>query len=292
MFFQNLNEEIKEFKFDPLTPNTNVNLGQLSTDNMNPTPIAKITFDCLNPGDLVWLNGIFHVTNNSINDDGVNTIISKNGVPIYEVPFTDIDDINGDHVGQILSQQTVDFITVCQKSVTYELAASTGGDNDDIDLFGPITFTATRIAGFQQAETCQFEFDTSTAVEIPISNDINTPTMVAKLTFDCLKPGDLVWLNGLFHVDNDNDTLDKIPFLQRIFKNNDPNPIYSSNTDIEEESNDDLFQILSQQAVDVITSLQRDVMYTLIVSVPMNADEVFLSGPIAFTGTLLRKEKR
>ncbi|NDI35748.1 hypothetical protein [Chengkuizengella sediminis] len=290
--------EVKQFEF--VTPANRPGTGEEIFDNSaSPTVVAEITFDCLKPGDRIWLNSIFHLTNNQSGEEPIiDHAILKNNVPIYTAQ-TEIDGTGDDNIGQIFSQETVDVITTLEKNVTYKVVVSTPSINGtDVFLFGPITFTGTQFTkgknslAFNKVEVKQFEFVTpanSPGTGEEISDNSASPTVVAEITFDCLKPGDRIWLNSIFHLTN--NQVDVSPLITHaILKNN--VPIYTAQTDIDEDEDDNIGQIFSQETVDVITTLQKNVTYKVVVSTPsINGTDVFLFGPITFTGTQFTKGK-
>ncbi|MFS1512995.1 hypothetical protein VQL36_11250 [Chengkuizengella sp. SCS-71B] len=291
--------EVKQFEF--VTPANSPGSGEEISDNSaNPTVVAEITFDCLNPGDTIWLNSIFHLTNNQSTEEPIiDHAILKNNVPIYTAQ-TEIDSSSDDNIGQIFSEETVDVITNLEKNVTYKVVVSTPSINGtDVFLFGPITFTGTRFAKgknslpFNKTEVKQFEFVTpanSPGTGEEISDNSANPTVVAEITFDCLNPGDRIWLNSIFHITNNQGAEEPI-IDHAILKNN--VPIYTAQTEIDSLGDDNIGQIFSEETVDVITNLEKNVTYKVVVSTPsINGTEVFLFGPITFTGTQFTKGKK
>ncbi|NDI35499.1 hypothetical protein [Chengkuizengella sediminis] len=288
--------EVKQFEFSPSvnTPITIVDM--ISTDFTNPTFVAKITFDCLKPGDRIWLNSIFHLTNNTTFEPIIDYRILKNNVPIpIYMAETEIDSNNEDNIGQIFSQETVDVIKTLEKNVTYQVVVSASADFDipNVSLLGPITFTGTRYADekndlpLNKVEIKQFEFDTpenSPGMGTKISEDFNKPTVVGKITFDCLKPGDRIWLNSIFHLTNFQPGETEPMIDHRILKNN--VPFYTAKTELDTSGDDNIGQIFLQETVDVIKTLEKNVTYQVVVSTSdMMNTNVILLGPITFTGT-------
>ncbi|MFS1512624.1 hypothetical protein VQL36_09325 [Chengkuizengella sp. SCS-71B] len=280
-------KNVLEFQFSRPPINSNTDEGPISMTPNIPTKVAEITFNCLKPGDCVWLNSIFHVNNDTGLTVTVNHRILKNNNPIYTAS-TNIEDGGEDNQGQIFPQQFVDVITTLEKDVTYTVVCDT--DMPMVNLSGPIILTGTRLV----EDRTQFEFNprppvNSNTFKTPISTDDLIPTEVATITFDCLKPGDRIWLNSIFHVDNNTTTSSVVTVNHRILKNNDPNPIYNASTEIDFPTRDGQGQIFSQQFVDVITTLEKDVTYTVVCDTDTLL--VNLSGPIIFTGTRLVKDK-
>ncbi|NDI35696.1 hypothetical protein [Chengkuizengella sediminis] len=289
--FQKL--EVKQFEFSPPVKTDDPIVDMISTDFDNPTVVTKITFDCLKPGDRIWLNSIFHLTNNADDEPIIDHRILKNNVSIYTAR-TEIDGgVARDSIGQIFSQQYVDVIDSLEKNVTYQVvvsASTEGGITSDVSLLGPIEFTGTRYVDgkkglpLNKVEIKQFEFVTpeKEPTEVTEIGNSTNPTAVAKVTFDCLKPGDRVWLNSIFHLTNNQDN--NLLIVHAILKNNEQ--IYTAKTEIDTQGDDSEGQIFSQETVDVIDSLEKNVTYQVIVSTPsINGTDVFLFGPITFTGT-------
>ncbi|MFS1512961.1 hypothetical protein VQL36_11080 [Chengkuizengella sp. SCS-71B] len=146
MFFKKI--DVSEFQFD-IPTNSPTNEGGISDEPDNPTLVAQITFDCLKPGDLIWLNSIFHVNNDNVFDITVFHSILKNNIPIYSA-VTEVDREGNDDFGQIFSQQYVDVVTTLEKNIIYQVVASIEGHANidssfpNVNLVGPITFTGTR----------------------------------------------------------------------------------------------------------------------------------------------------
>ncbi|MDP5273803.1 hypothetical protein [Chengkuizengella axinellae] len=136
MSFHNNKVEIEQFKFE--TPENSRNTGEvISMDDQEPTQVAEIIYDCLEPGNLIWLNSIFHI--DTTEEVTVNYKILKNKDEIYS-SITELD--SDDEIGQIFSQQTVDMITKLEKDVTYKVVCDT--NTPMVNLSGPINFTDTR----------------------------------------------------------------------------------------------------------------------------------------------------
>ncbi|MBS3681818.1 hypothetical protein KGF86_16620 [Ornithinibacillus massiliensis] len=120
--------------------------------------------------------------------------------------------------------------------------------------------------------------------ELPV--DVQTP--VASVTLDKVKKGDVVWLNGVFGLDND-DPDDFATIIMRIYKGSPSvfipgEEIYRAVIEIDDAGNDD--QVLEPLAhVDVITENDENVTYT--VTLETDEDPVFLNGPVTFTAALI-----
>jgi hypothetical protein len=121
---------------------------------------------------------------------------------------------------------------------------------------------------------------------VEISDSSSNPTNVAEVSFNNLRIGDRVWLNGLFHVDNDNVSPRELSI--RIFKNVviPGQEIYRALIEIDRINSDDFGQPIPVQAVDTISENSTDVTY--IVTVSANDDNLFLNGPVTLTGLVIR----
>lgn len=113
---------------------------------------------------------------------------------------------------------------------------------------------------------------------------------VASLTLDKVKKGDVVWLNGVFGLDND-DPDDVATVIMRIYKGNPPvfipgTEIYRAVIEIDDGGNDD--QVVEPLAhVDTIHRDEKNVTYT--VTLEVDEDPVFLNGPVTFTAAVISK---
>ncbi|MFS1512123.1 hypothetical protein VQL36_06780 [Chengkuizengella sp. SCS-71B] len=137
--------DISEFQFD-IPTNSSTPEGEISRNSNNPTLVAQITFDCLTSGDLIWLNSIFHVNSDNLNSIQISHRILKNSMPIYSAT-TEVDHEGNDDFGQIFSQQYVDVVTTQEKNIIYQVVANVSltPSPESVGLFGPITFTGTRL---------------------------------------------------------------------------------------------------------------------------------------------------
>jgi hypothetical protein len=119
-----------------------------------------------------------------------------------------------------------------------------------------------------------------------ISTSEYNPTVVAQLTVTDIKAGDRVWLNGLFHIDNGENST--VTADVRIYRNNfgPMNQIYRATIDIENYDEDDEAQI-SVQDVKTFPHDIGSVTYLLTVFIKNNKDDVKLEHPITFTASLI-----
>ncbi|MCI1930770.1 MAG: hypothetical protein LKJ13_03630 [Clostridia bacterium] len=129
----------------------------------------------------------------------------------------------------------------------------------------------------------------STVNEVLISDNVNNPTVISQLTVTNIKKGDLIWLNGLFHIDND-----KTEFITadvRIYENSivSGQEIYKATIEIDEAYHDDLTQPIPVQDVKYFSEYTSSITYILVVSIVDTVDnDVFLNRPITFTASLIR----
>lgn len=109
----------------------------ISTDPANPTLVANVMLFGLQPGDEIWLNGLFKLNNDSDSSRAVVPVILKNDVIIYELVLEV--DSEGDDDQAPIPVQTVDVINE-SGPVNYTLAVR--ADDVNVNLNGPVTFTA------------------------------------------------------------------------------------------------------------------------------------------------------
>ncbi|WP_203363299.1 hypothetical protein [Bacillus sp. REN10] len=143
-----------------------------------------------------------------------------------------------------------------------------------------------------KASFVDFEFYTLEP-NISISNRFELPanvqTPVASVTLDEVKKGNLVWLNGVFGLDNDSNNVRTV--LMRIYKGSPAvfipgQEIYLAVIEIDDEGDDD--QVVEPLAhVDEIDSNEDNLTYT--VTLQPSGDDVFLNGPVTFTAVLIKK---
>ncbi|MGM7634583.1 hypothetical protein [Bacillus sp. Hm123] len=144
----------------------------------------------------------------------------------------------------------------------------------------------------QQASFVDFEFytlDSNKSVSNRCKLWKNVQTPVASVTLDEVKKGNLVWLNGVFGLDNDDHKFREV--LMRIYKGSPTvcipgEEIYLAKIEIDKAGNDD--QVVEPLAhVDVIHANDRNLTYT--VTLEPDGDDVFLNGPVTFTAVLIKK---
>lgn len=144
----------------------------------------------------------------------------------------------------------------------------------------------------QQASFVDFEFytlDPNVSIDNRYELQKKVQTPVASVTLDEVKKGNLVWLNGVFGLDNDDNDFREV--LMRIYKGSPTvfipgEEIYLARIEIDDAGNDD--QVVEPLAhVDVIDANDRNLTYT--VTLQPDGDDVFLNGPITFTAVLIKK---
>lgn len=122
-----------------------------------------------------------------------------------------------------------------------------------------------------------------------LPEDMETP--IASVTLDKIKKGDLVWLNGVFGLDQDETIFIDNRVDMRIYKGTPPvftpgSEIYRARFEVEGESGDD--QVIEPlMHVDKIDENDTNVTYTVTLE-PLDTD-LFLNGPVTFTAALINK---
>ncbi|MGG1368242.1 hypothetical protein ABE322_20855 [Priestia megaterium] len=129
----------------------------------------------------------------------------------------------------------------------------------------------------------------------PISNlppgpgGLPLPQTVAAVTLNKVKAGNVVSLNGLFHINNDSPTVqDLVAVIYRGI----PSPgnlIYRKVIEIDkaENINDDFTEVVVQFVDDNFRTTQENVTYTLVAMQRLGTG-LFLAGPITFTATEIK----
>ncbi|HEY4600915.1 MAG TPA: hypothetical protein VIG73_06505 [Cerasibacillus sp.] len=145
-----------------------------------------------------------------------------------------------------------------------------------------------------KADLLDFEFFTLDP-NVRMDNNMRLPedmqTPVASVTLEQVRNGDLVWLNGVFGLDQDETIFIDNRVDMRIFKGNPPvftpgSEIYRARFEVEGEAGDD--QVIEPlMHVDRITENANNVTYTVTIE-PLDTD-LFLNGPITFTAALINK---
>ncbi|SHG54228.1 hypothetical protein [Ornithinibacillus halophilus] len=140
----NLNEVV-DFRYSVLNPNVDNYKHPLGEDVLE--EVATITFPELKKGDVVWLNGVVGLENDSGSKEAdVEIRIFKGGSPIiegqeiYSSDF-DIDKADDEAVAPF---SHVDVITKKQKNVEYVLVLK--AEDPDMFLIGPLTFTGLQLS--------------------------------------------------------------------------------------------------------------------------------------------------
>ncbi|PFA18579.1 MULTISPECIES: hypothetical protein [Bacillus cereus group] len=128
--------------------------------------------------------------------------------------------------------------------------------------------------------------------DIPIISPLNvqSPFSIAAVTLHNVKKGNAVWLNALYHIDNDtiSGTVRTADIVTAIYKNSvaESNLIWRSIVEIDAPEGDDVSQIIAQ-FVDKITATSPTVTYILTAQLgPQTPNAVAgVAGPITFTAS-------
>ncbi|MCM3774144.1 hypothetical protein M3225_27400 [Priestia aryabhattai] len=129
----------------------------------------------------------------------------------------------------------------------------------------------------------------------PISNlppgpgGLALPQTVAAVTLNEVKAGNVVSLNGLFHINNDSPAVQDL--VANIYRGI-PSPgnlIYRKVIEIDKAEfvNDDFTEVVVQYVDDSFRTTQENVTYTL-VATQRTGSGLFLAGPITFTATEIK----
>ncbi|QFT89987.1 hypothetical protein FIU87_15080 [Bacillus sp. THAF10] len=117
------------------------------------------------------------------------------------------------------------------------------------------------------------------------------PQVVAAVTLRDVKPGNPVWLQGLYHANNNSGVVADL--ITRIYRNSiaPSNLIYQSVVEIDSENRDDALASVSQ-FVDIIPEGEEDATYLLTAQKDPEQDAlaVFVNGPITFTAVEIKQE--
>ncbi len=138
-----------EFAYQTFDPIVTTPLSLTFPLSTQPQVIATATLKDVEKGNVVWLNGLYHVNNNSPEFADVFTRIYRGTISpanlIYQ-SIVEIDAEGNDDATESVTQ-FVDVIPADAKNVTYYLTAQKGPFSDDLSVFayGPITFTAAEI---------------------------------------------------------------------------------------------------------------------------------------------------
>ncbi|WP_060665137.1 hypothetical protein [Bacillus sp. CHD6a] len=137
-----------------------------------------------------------------------------------------------------------------------------------------------------------YEISNPIVTSIPLTFPLSTqPQVVATATLKDVEKGNVVWLNGLYHVNNNSPEFADL--YTRIYRGtiSPGNLIYQSIVEIDAEGNDDATESVTQ-FVDVIPADAQNVTYFLTAQKgPFSEDlNVFAYGPITFTATEIKQE--
>ncbi|WP_203248526.1 hypothetical protein [Sporosarcina beigongshangi] len=143
--------KLVEFAFD--TQNSTDSLPVIATLLLNtPTIVADVTLNGLAAGNLVWLNGIFHLSNETTSASIARIKIYKDSIVPANIIYNTLVEIdsaftNDDDFNQIMTVMHVDSATTNKANAKYFLTAERINAGANIVLSGPITFTAAEIKG-------------------------------------------------------------------------------------------------------------------------------------------------
>lgn len=117
----------------------------------------------------------------------------------------------------------------------------------------------------------------------------NRKKKVATITFPKLCAGDIVWLNGVVGIEQEDDDRAGSDVEISIFKGQSPvlidgKEIYRSDFDVDGDHDDETVAPFAH--VDVVTQDQTNVTYVL--SIKAEDPDMYLIGPLTFTGLQLR----
>lgn len=124
---------------------------------------------------------------------------------------------------------------------------------------------------------------------LELTEDVQVP--VASVTLDKVKKGAVVWLNGVFGLDNDSLLSERTVFM-RIYKGSPSvfvpgQEIYRARIEIDNALDDDnVLEPLSH--VDKVYKYEKNLTYT--VTLEATGDDVFLNGPVTFTAAVIAKK--
>ncbi|TYS59148.1 hypothetical protein FZC74_10440 [Sutcliffiella horikoshii] len=141
--------KLVEFAYETSDPITELPLPLTFPLSTQPQVIATATLKDVEKGNVVWLNGLYHVNNNSPEFADVFTRIYRGNISpanlIYQ-SIVEVDAEGNDDATESVTQ-FVDVVPTDAKNVTYYLTAQKGPFSDDLSVFayGPITFTAAEI---------------------------------------------------------------------------------------------------------------------------------------------------
>lgn len=147
----------------------------------------------------------------------------------------------------------------------------------------------------QRAKLVGFAYDTAEPIvsaPVPTNFPLSTqPQVLAGVTLRDVKPGNAVWLQGLYHANNNSAQVADL--ITRIYRNSisPSNLIYQSVVEIDAEGRDDVIESVSQ-FVDIIPEGDDDVTYFLTAQKDpsQSALAVFVNGPFTFTAAEITQE--
>jgi hypothetical protein len=143
--------KLVEFAYDTAEPILNLPLPLTFPLTTQPQIVAAATLKNIDKGNVVWLNGLYHVNNNTAQVADLVTRIYRNSISPSNLIYQSIIEIDraeniADDVTGVVAQ-FVDPVTECGEDVTYFLTAQKGAGFEAFNVYvnGPITFTAAEI---------------------------------------------------------------------------------------------------------------------------------------------------
>ncbi|WP_223700904.1 hypothetical protein [Sutcliffiella deserti] len=145
----------------------------------------------------------------------------------------------------------------------------------------------------KKGKLVDFAYDTEFPTNFGMPNTrllVNIPTVIAEVSLDEVEAGNVIWLNGIFHVFNQTTT----PQFCRIrmFRDsiNSANLIYDSLVEIDDQAqlDDNFNQIMTSQYVDPVNADQTNRRYFLTAETTSTASNMFVNGPITFTAAEIK----
>ncbi|WP_226680194.1 hypothetical protein [Sutcliffiella horikoshii] len=141
--------KLVEFAYQTSDPITTLPLPLTFPLSTQPQVVATATLKDVEKGNVVWLNGLYHVNNNSAEFADLYTRIYRGSISPGNLIYQSIVEIDaeGDADATEAVTQFVDVIPADAKYVTYYLTAQKGPGSEVLGVYayGPITFTAAEI---------------------------------------------------------------------------------------------------------------------------------------------------
>jgi hypothetical protein len=146
--------------------------------------------------------------------------------------------------------------------------------------------------GSKLVEFAYQTFEPITSTPLPLNFPLSTqPQVIATATLRNVEKGNVVWLNGLYHVNNNSPEFADV--ITRIYRGNisPANLIYQSIVEVDAEGNDDATESVTQ-FVDVIPADGKETTYYLTAQKGQFSGDlnVFAYGPFTFTAAEIQQE--